>query len=245
MWPYQNWKRINKIYFFNYQSVSYYQFQYPDRILAVVTLRCYSVEFLTSGKWVILPGDTGSDSRLSACSQLQWLRPDRSPLQAHWPLTERRQERRRPSSPTALHPLTSSPTQRVCGAYTDTTAKVCSYHQRLCSKHILAYYCYGSMQYGIFWKKKILWDFLSMHITTFAKMCTIRTEHTVRIIVYPTMQCTWFDLPFPVWHYLFRLASICIRGSLTGPVGSLWSWHPRLRLCPPLKPRIGLFLILF
>lgn len=159
MWPYQNWKRINKIYFFNYQSVSYYQFQYPDRILAVVTLRCYSVEFLTSGKWVILPGDTGSDSWLSACSQLQWLRPDRSPLQAHWPLTERRQERRRPSSPTALHPLTSSPIQRVCGAYTDTTAKVCSYHQRLCSKHILAYYCYGSMQYGIFWKKKNLVGF--------------------------------------------------------------------------------------
>ncbi len=85
---------------------------------------------------LIISGDTGNGSRMSVCSQLQWLHPDRSPRQARWPLTERRQERRPPSSQTVQCPLTSSPTQPVSGAFTNTTAKGCFNNQN----HVLAYW---------------------------------------------------------------------------------------------------------
>lgn len=204
-----------------------------------MTLRCYSVEFLTSGKWVILPGDTGSGSRLSACSQLQWLRPVRSPLQEHWPLTERPQERRRPSSPTALHPLTSSPTRRVGAAYTHTNIKVCSYHQRLCSKPhttVMEVYSMGSFEKGFF-------EYAYYYICQ-SKYCGQRTEHTVRnSISHNAMHLVWPSI-YSVALFVHNGISLHQR-VIDWSVGGLWLWHPRLRLCPPLKPRIGLFLILF
>ncbi len=44
--------------------------------------------------------------------------------------------------------------------------------------------------------------------TTFAKMCSIE-QSTLRGILYPTMQCTWVNLPFPVRQKFFIICSNC------------------------------------
>ncbi len=153
---------------------------------------------------LIISGDTGNGSCLSVCSQLQWLRPDRSPRQARWPLTERRQERRPPSSQTVQCPLTSSPTQPVSGAFTNTPAKGCFNNQN----HVLAYCLFRSIQYGFCAQYADLLYVLSMHIHYICQ-----TEHTARNTVsHNAMHLGWPSISSKakVLYYLFKVEALLL-----------------------------------